>query len=107
MKNINIKPLSINAAFQGKRFKTPEYKKWCSDVDLLLPKGKVPKGKLKLSLEFGFSNKNADIDNPTKLITDALQFKYGFNDNMIYELNIIKTIVSKGNEFIKFKLEGL
>ena len=29
---IKIAPLSINSAYRGRRFKTPEYKKWAEDV---------------------------------------------------------------------------
>lgn len=53
-----------------------------------------------LHIEFGFSNKASDLDNPVKPILDILQKKYGFNDRDIYELHIKKTIVPKGNEYI-------
>jgi Holliday junction resolvase RusA-like endonuclease len=59
----------------------------------------------KLCIEFGFSNKASDIDNPLKPILDILQKKYKFNDKDIYELNVKKTIVPKGEEFISILLE--
>jgi hypothetical protein len=33
---IQIKPMSVNIAFQGRRFKTPLYKKYEKDLMLLL-----------------------------------------------------------------------
>lgn len=105
---LDYKPLSVNEAWRGKRFKTPEYKYYESDLYFLLPSRiEIPKGKLHLILKFGFSSKNADIDNPVKLFQDILQKKYSFNDKMIYKLSVEKIDVEKGNEFIEFKIESL
>ena len=60
--------------------------------------------KLKVSLVFSFSNVNADIDNPTKMVLDCLQKKYEFNDRNIYELEIKKQIVKKGFEKIEIAI---
>ena len=102
---INIKPLSVNQAWQGKRFKTKEYKKYEKDVLLILPKLTVPEGRLKLTITFGLSNKNADVDNPVKCFVDCLQKKYGFNDRHIYELLVRKLDVKNGEEFIEFEIK--
>ena len=103
---IEIKPLSVNEAFQGRRFKTPKYKAYERDVLLMLSPMIVPDGPLELSIVFGLSNKNADIDNPVKCFVDCLQKKYGFNDRMIYAMNITKTDVKKGREFIDFDIRA-
>lgn len=101
---IDIKPISINKCFQGKRYKTPEYKKYENDILFLLPKLNIPKGiKLKLSLTVGYSSKGSDLDNVCKPFQDILSKKYGFNDNQIYELHMFKNIVDKGNEYIAFE----
>ncbi len=105
MIRLNIKPLSVNQAWKGKRFKTPKYKAYEKEILLLLKPFKVPEGKLSLSMTFGLSSKNADIDNPVKVIVDILQRKYGFNDRMIYEMSLKKIDVSKGSEFIEIKFE--
>lgn len=105
MIELNIKPLSINAAFQGRRFKTQAYKEYESAVLFMLRSVCIPTDKIRLELIFGLSNKGNDIDNSVKPFIDILQKKYGFNDSRIYELNIKKEIVKKGNEFIKFKIE--
>jgi len=104
---VNLKPLSVNDAWQGKRFKTPKYKQYEKNCLLMLPSLKVSNNRLKISIEYGFSNKMSDVDNPTKLILDILQKKYGFNDNKIYELHLIKKIVEKGNEYFSFFIEEL
>ncbi len=105
---IPIKPLSVNEAWQGKRYKTNEYKKYEKAVLILLPKSvKIGKSKLGIDIEYGFSNPLSDVDNPTKLLLDIMQKKYKFNDSQIYELTLRKSIVKKGQEFISIFIEEL
>lgn len=105
---LNIKPMSVNEAWQGKRFKTKKYKQYEKECFVLLPeKIEIPEGRLKVSLSFGFSSKLSDADNPVKCFIDILQKKYGFNDNKIYEYSISKMDVKKGEEFISFTIESL
>jgi len=103
---VNIKPLSINACFQGKRFKTPKYKSYERELLFILKPYNVPKGNLKVSLTFGLSSKLADLDNPVKAFIDILQKRYLFNDRDIYEMNLKKVDVKKGFEFIEFDIES-
>jgi len=103
-----IKPLSINQAFKGRRFKTPAYVAYEQELLLRLPNDVViPEGKLKVRYSFGVSSRNADFDNVIKLFQDILQKKYGFNDRRIYEAEIVKEIVKKGEEFVAFKISSL
>lgn len=104
---LKIKPLSVNDAWQGRRFKTNAYKNYEKAVLLMLPKMEVPDGDLKIELTFGFSNKASDIDNPVKCFVDCLQKKYGFNDSRVYEMNLKKCKVKKGYEFIDFEISQL
>jgi Holliday junction resolvase RusA-like endonuclease len=105
---INEKPLSINIAFQGRRFKTPAYKRYEQAMLLLMPKAKVDQEQmLRVEFFFGFSNKASDLDNPVKLLMDIAQKKYGFNDKMVFELNVRKCIVKKGEEFIQMGIYQL
>jgi len=104
MPKINIKPMSVNQAFQGRRFKTPKYKAYEEELMWLLPKYKIPKGELGLEVEFGLSSKLADLDNNFKLFQDCLQKKYGFNDKQIYRIIAEKVDVSKGKEYIDFEI---
>lgn len=61
---------------------------------------------IKINFVFGFSNKLADLDNPVKPMMDILQKKYGFNDAQVYELEVQKKIVKKGNEYISFIIQN-
>lgn len=109
MIRVNIKPVTVNRVWQGKRYKTPLYSHYERDVALLLPNTiDIPKNKkLRLKLKYGLSSKNADIDNPAKPILDILQKKYDFNDKWIYKLDLEKEDVKKGDEYFEFKLEEL
>jgi len=108
MIEIKCKPLSVNQAWQGKRYKTPAYKKYEKEVYHLLPQLKISEsGPLKLYLEFGFSNSASDWDNPIKPFQDILQFKYAFNDNRLYEAHVKKVKVKKGEEYIRFEISDI
>jgi len=104
---LDIKPLSVNKVWRGRRFKTDDYKRYEADVSKLLVGMKIPEGALRINLDFGFSNTQSDIDNPAKPFIDILQKKYIFNDSRIYLLHIKKTIVKKGREYIDFEIKGL
>jgi len=102
---INIKPLSVNQCWQGKRFKTPLYKKFEKILLKNLPNYNIPDGLLELKLTFGLSSKNADWDNPIKPFQDILQKRYGFNDRYVYKAIVEKIDVKKGQEFIEFEFK--
>ena len=104
---INIKPLSINQCFQGRRFKTPKYKQYEKELMALLPILSVPNGLLEVVITFGLSSKLNDIDNGLKPFIDILQKKYLFNDRDIYKLIVEKKIVPKGKEFIECEIKKL
>ena len=106
---VHIKPLSVNQAWKGKRFKTPEYKKYERDVLLTLTMqgfkpSDVPEGPIEITLMFGFSNPRCDFDNPIKPFVDILQKHYKFDDCRIYKATILKEKVKKGFEFIAFTI---
>jgi hypothetical protein len=98
--NLNIKPLSVNKAWQGKRFKSPEYKKYEIQVLRLLPDIEIKEFE-RLKITYGFSNMMSDIDNPTKLVLDLLQKKYNVNDRDLIYLVLHKEKTKKGEEFIE------
>ena len=105
MINIPIKPLSVNEAWQGKRFKTPKYKKYCKDISLVLPKTiELPSGKFGIRFHFYFSSKRSDWDNPIKTTQDAICANYGLDDANIYLGIVEKFIVAKGDERIEFEI---
>lgn len=102
---IKIKPLSINKAWRGgKRFKTKEYLAYEQELFYRIPKMEIPNGKKAFIIKVGFSNKNTDADNIVKPLQDIVAKKFGFNDNEIYYLEVIKEIVCKGEEYIAFEI---
>lgn len=99
--------MSVNVAFQGRKFKTKEYKQYEKDLLLMLPNIKLKIQRVSIDIIFGFSNSLCDIDNPLKPFLDVLQKKYSINDRDIYKLNVTKEVISKGNEFIKYEIKEL
>jgi hypothetical protein len=104
MNKVDIKPLSVNQAWQGKRFKTPAYKKFESDVLFLLPKIEIPEAPYEVHYVFGFSSKLSDLLNPEKLVTDIICKKYGIDDRYINRMILEKVMVEKGKEYFKFEI---
>ena len=106
---IQIKPLSVNQAYQGRKIKSHMYRKYERETLALLPNDiPIPvKGDLQLIVLFGHSNTNFDYDNGIKPFQDILQKKYGFNDKRIRLGIIFKEHTKKGEEFIFFRIEKL
>ncbi len=105
---ISIKPLSINQAYRGRRFSTPELKTYKETLKYLLPKLEIPpKGRLAVKYVFGLSSKGSDGDNLIKAFQDCIAEQYGFNDNRIYRWVVDKEDVAKGEEFIDFDIWGI
>jgi Holliday junction resolvase RusA-like endonuclease len=102
---LHIKPLSVNQAWKGRRYKTDAYNRYEKELMAMLPDYEI-KSFRGLVLTFGFSNMQSDVDNPTKLVIDILQKRYGVNDRDLMELHLYKMKVAKGNEFIKIELMG-
>lgn len=102
-----IQVLSVNKCWQGKRFKTKEYKAYETEVLYRLPKKQLPPPPYRVFYEFGMSNIQSDYDNPVKPLQDILQKKYGFNDAHIYEANIKKIKVKKGEEYFAVHFETI
>ena len=108
---LRIKPLSVNKAWQGKRFKTPDYKMYQKAINWLLNDAKpyfdASDKYLSLKIVFGFSNLASDVDNPVKPFQDCLSRFYQFDDKKIRNLNVSAVKVKKHKEFICFNLEQL
>lgn len=103
---INLKPLSANNAFRGRRYKTPEYKAYEKAMLLVLPKLTIPEGPLKITFIFGLSSRNADGDNCIKQAQDIIAKKYGFNDSRIDHWIVHKVYTGKGREYLSFEIEA-
>lgn len=108
MIKINVKPLSVNKAWKGKRYKTDAYKIYERVVLGLLPKNyEIPESPYELHLEFGFSSDASDWDNPIKNFQDILAKKYKFNDKLIKKGVVTTEKVLKGKEYVKFEIKTL
>ncbi len=89
-----ISALSVNKAWQGRRFKTPEYKKYEQDCLCMLSAHKDRKigGMIGIVLDFYFKNhKMRDFDNAVKPICDIL-VKSGIIDD---DRNIYWAVIRK------------
>jgi len=96
-----IKPLSVNKAWQGKRFKTSEYKQFEKDFSMLIKAQKMKKhlGCVRIDIGFSFKNSLSDIDNCLKPIFDVLvKNEIIKDDRFIVRLNVSKSI-SKNDFF--------
>ncbi len=108
---INVKPLSVNQCWQGRRFKTVRYKNYERELLFILPrklKMKIKKNdKLKIEITAGLSSANADVDNIVKPFLDILQKKYNFDDRQVYEMILKKEKTAKGKEFVEFFIKKI
>ena len=112
MNEIPVKPLSVNKAWQGKRYRTDSYKTFVAKVlyhlKRLNPK-KPPAGKKMAHYIWGFSSDASDTDNPTKPFQDALcSYFFGKkgDDKDIEFIILEKDKVRKGDEYIGFCIKS-
>jgi len=88
---IPLKPLSVNQAWQGRRFKTNTYKKWAQDVSNFIPRNKCVTGRVEVTVEVFIKNeKMSDVDNVLKTLFDTLSGSVFEDDRMIYALHVYK-----------------
>jgi len=96
---VNIKPLSINQAFQGRRFKTKAYTKYCHDVACLLTDrqyDEMIKGYVEIHYKFYLKNwKMTDGDNCVKCLQDQLVSRGLIQDDRFIMKYVIEKIPSK------------
>ena len=102
---VDIKPLSVNECWQGRRFKTPKYNAYQTELLFRLPKFKLPDPPYSVYYTFGLSNLLSDVDNGVKPLQDILSKKYGFNDKLIHRAVVEKIKVEKGCEYIEFEFK--
>lgn len=95
--------MSVNEAWQGKRFKTPKYNRYERELLKLLPDIEIERFE-RLSITFFVSSVLSDIDNPLKPFIDVLQKRYKVNDRDLKQLIVNKEIVKKGEERIEFEI---
>lgn len=106
---LDIKPLSTNKMYTGRKRKSVWYKAYQREVHKKLeesglfdPTKKVV-GTYKLELEIGVSNSAFDASNAIKPFEDILSGHFKFNDKIIFFVSCRKYVVYKGEEFLRFK----
>jgi Holliday junction resolvase RusA-like endonuclease len=74
---VNIKPMTVNQAWCGRKFKTPKYKQWREEFSWIIKDCKLHNEEVKwctLDLKFYIKHyATTDIDNLLKPLLDALQ----------------------------------
>jgi Holliday junction resolvase RusA-like endonuclease len=103
---INVKPMSVNQAWKGGRYKSAVYQDYEHNLMLRLPPRTevIDSTDIHLYIEVGILA-TADLDNIAKCFIDVLQKKYKFNDRYITFIQMTKKNVSKNHEYITFRLE--
>ena len=111
-KRLTVKPLSANAMFwkRGKLTKkTSQYEAYQEEIREELKGLEWPFGTELVSfhVEAGLSARQADLDNIIKPLLDTLQGIYeDFNDNKVYYIELHKTIIPKGEEYLDLRVRG-
>ncbi len=88
---IPVRAISVNAVWQGRRFKTKEYKDYEQDTLWFLNKMGRVNGMVQIDYKFFFAGRMLDTDNGIKPIQDIL-VKAGIiqNDSMVMRITAEK-----------------
>ena len=102
---IDIKPISVNAAFQGKRFKTKDCKAYEQALWYKLPRKPMLTGEVEIWFDFFLVNyAKTDISNLVKVTEDILvKKKYIQDDRKIVKMHLSKTKSAKDMMTITIK----
>jgi Holliday junction resolvase RusA-like endonuclease len=90
--SIPLRAISINEAYQGRRFKTKKCNDYCKDFLKVAPKKNKLKGIVEIEFKFFIkSHGKADYDNLIKITQDLLvECGYVEDDRKIYKATIYK-----------------
>jgi len=102
---IKRKALTVNQVWQGRRFKTQDYKDYERDLLLILPKQETFTVPIIVKYKFYLKHfKITDLDNLIKPLQDILQ-KAGYfkDDRLIYKLEAEK--VESKEDFIEIDIK--
>jgi len=101
---LNIKPLSVNKQYKGRKWPTDELKAYKREMPLLLPIDlQLPPNKLVLLFRFHFKRKASDVDNCCKAAQDIITNHYGVDDKEIFMTMNEKIVNSKEPEYLEFE----
>ena len=104
---IDIKPLSVNRAWQGRRFKTPEYDTFIEEMLYTMPKKDMLDGFVSLDLTFCMKSLlRGDLDNLLKPVIDCIVKKGWIKDDR-YVASIFATKIKGTKEGFMIKIVEL
>lgn len=102
-----IAPISANAMYTGRRWKSPRAKQFERDIAILLAMKakdiKVPDGELTIHWRFGISRR-FDVSNAVKLAEDEICKFLGIDDRRFSGMTLVRVPVKRGKEFISFQI---
>jgi len=109
---IEIKPISVNQCWQGRRFKTKKYKDWREEFCWLLISKKIKKikGDVDVKVIYYIKHyKTSDVDNFNKATLDALvESRVIEDDRFVQKICAIKKQVkNKEDERIEFEIKKI
>ena len=101
---IPIKPISINACFQGRRYRTNAFKKWQELVNYHLPRKQVVSGGVGIIIYLYLQSiLRSDIDNFLKPLIDCLVKRGYIKDDRYVNYLEVHKFKSKEEGF-KFRI---
>ena len=104
---LKFKPVSTNAMYSGRRYKSKEARQFEKDVALLLAiKARdieLPEGDLSLVLRVG-TTRRMDTSNSIKLLEDCIARHLGIDDRRFTAISVVRVHVKSGDEFISFQI---
>lgn len=104
---IPLRAISVNEAFQGRRFKTDKCNDFCDDFLKVAPRKNTVPGTVEIEYKFYVKNhKAADYDNLIKITQDMI-VKCGYieDDRKIYKATIHKIPCEIQDERIEFEIK--
>ncbi len=104
---LRIKPISINICWQGRRFKTKEYKQFCKDIAILLEPYKNIRFNGYVEVNYKWYTKNwkvTDWDNKIKPFQDCLVNSGIIKDDRFIMKGNVEKIPSE-TDYIKFEIK--
>ena len=96
--------------WRGKRVKTKEYMDYQNEIrdEMMGIEWPFSSDQVSFMIDIGLSARQADLDNIMKPLFDTFQNIYEeFNDNKVYHVDAIKTIVPKGEEYLRVVIERI
>lgn len=109
IKKLKIKPLSVNKCWQGRRFKTPDYKSYETELVFLIKMRKLEKVCGFVTIDYHFYLKNfkmSDAGNFEKPLTDII-VKSGLidDDRFIKKMTLEKFQCIGNDEYIEINID--